>query len=95
MMIRKSDGNLVQSVLKVIKGTSEILTTRLAGSLTGCNMLVGDEKYRRKHIGDEDGYLHVWAGTNEILSFEIKKALFGGPMTNTPIRAIIVNKRIL
>ena len=89
MLIQKSDGNLVQSVLKVIHGTEQKLTTRLAGGGTGCNMLVGDEKYRRKHSGSEDGFLHVWSGTDEILSFEIKKAAFGGEMNDAPIRAII------
>ena len=89
MLIKKSDGILVQSVLKVIHGTEQKLMTRLAGGGTGCNMLVGNEQYRRKHSGKEDGILHVWAGTTKILSFEIKKATFGGNLNTAPIRAII------
>ena len=73
MLVGKLDGTLMQTVLKVVKDTDQPFMTRLAGGGTGCNMLVGDEKYRRAHAGKEDGFLHVWGGTKEIMSFEIKK----------------------
>ena len=88
-MVNKADGTLMQSVLKVIHDTDQPFTTRFAGGTTKCNMLVGDEKYRRKLAGKEDGFLYIWAGTSQVLSFEVKKASFGGALTNAPIRAII------
>jgi hypothetical protein len=91
MLIKKQDGYLMQSILKVIKETDQLLLIRLAGGGTGCNMLVGNEKYRRKHKGQEDGFLNVWAGTDQILSFEMKKATFGGQLNNAPVRAIIAD----
>jgi hypothetical protein len=89
MLVGKLDGTLMQTVLKVVKDTDQPFMTRLAGGGTGCNMLVGDEKYRRTHAGKEDGFLHVWGGTKEIMSFEIKKAAFGGELNDAPVRAII------
>jgi hypothetical protein len=99
MMVRRSDGKLMEGVLKVldVMGEGQLLV-RLAGGGTGCGMLVGDEEFRRPFKplpggkgGAADARLHLWAGDEDILSLEVVKAQFGGPHTSEPIKAVVAD----